>query len=68
MSKIGEAVNIYGTPISVHICGECKSQFTVCPPADEGWGGCQSLECSSYDPARDADKLFDEAPHRIVRE
>ena len=60
---ISYALNKYGTPVSVHICGDCDSQFTVCPAHDDNkpdWGGCLGTTCISYDSKRDADRLFDE--------
>lgn len=65
--RISEAVNDYNTPVSVHFCFGCGSEFTVCPPFGDAWGGCLAETCSTYDPARDADKLFDEAPWMIRR-
>lgn len=58
--KIGESVNEFGTPISEHFCLYCWSSFTVCPPAGDDWGGCQSPICPSYDPKRDVDRFFEE--------
>ena len=66
--KIREDVNEYGTPVSVHECTDCKNTFTVCPPADDDWGGCQAESCPSYDLKRDADRLFDADDPRICRE
>lgn len=65
--KLGEVVNVYGTPVSVHFCDACGGQFTVCPVADDDWGGCQSESCSSYDINRDADRLFERNDPRIRR-
>jgi hypothetical protein len=45
--------NDYGTPVSVHICDDCGTQFTVCPPGKEDWGGCLHEDCESYDINRD---------------
>ncbi len=67
MTKIGERFNEYGTLVSVHKCPDCGSEFTVCPPSNSDWGGCQAKTCISYDPKRDADKLFDESPELIER-
>jgi hypothetical protein len=53
-------VNVYGAPISVHLCEECGVVFTVCPPTTDGWGGCLAKTCPSYDPGRDADRFFDQ--------
>ena len=50
--------NEHGTPISVHKCPDCGAQFTLCPPGDDNWGGCQDIDCPSYDADRDADSLF----------
>lgn len=58
--RIGEELNKYGTPWSVHICFGCGTTFTVTPsakPKDE-WGGCLAPECVTYDPRRDADRFF----------
>jgi heterodisulfide reductase subunit A-like polyferredoxin len=53
------AFNEYGTPISVHVCTACGKTFTVCPPASANFGDdCLAPECSSYDPARDAEVFF----------
>jgi len=68
--KIKNSVNEYGTPISIHICETCGQEFTVCPllPDDaKGWENCMAETCASYDPKRDADKLFNEQPEKIVR-
>ena len=66
----GRPVNRYGTRISVHTCRTCGRPFTVCPPVIHmDWGGvCLDVTCISYDPARDADKLFDNEDPRIRRE
>ena len=65
--RLREDVNEHGTPISVHRCHSCGAEFTVCPPADENWGGCQSLDCESYELSRDADILFEEGRVRFER-
>jgi len=60
---ISYALNEYMTPVSVHKCDECDSIFTVCPaisPERIGWDRCLAPTCLSYDPDRDADKMFDE--------
>lgn len=67
MTKLRDDVNEHGTPVSVHRCDWCGDEFTVCPPADGDWGGCQSLDCPSYDPDRDADALFEQDGPRISR-
>jgi hypothetical protein len=56
--------NAYGTPIDCYICETCGDPFTLCPAnedrsCDDQWTGCMATICASYDPARDADKLFD---------
>ena len=68
MTWIRYDYNGYGTQISVHVCESCESEFTVCPaikPDKEGWDGCMAPICLSYDPGRDADKLFDEGKVRF---
>jgi len=61
-SKKGESVNENGIPVSVHICGTCGTEFTLCPlvPDDKAheWPDCLDPDCDSYDPHRDADILF----------
>lgn len=56
-----DAVNLFGVPVLVRRCVECKSRFTVCPkPADpEGWEHCLGEHCSTYDPDRDGDRLVE---------
>lgn len=67
--KIGYENNQYGTLVSRHKCDACGKEFTVCPavPDDHNdqWLNCLDVECSSYDPSRDVDKLFDSEPERI---
>ena len=62
--------NAYGVAVVVGRCGSCGARFTVCPPVDfSTWGEhCLAETCPSYDPARDADRLFDESPELIRRE
>ena len=62
-----ERLNEFGVTVSVHTCWACGDEFTVCPPAGEDWGGCMAPNCPSYDPKRDADKLFEEEPWRVQR-
>ncbi len=62
MTKIREAVNACGTPVSVHICETCGVEFTLCPvipdnKADQ-WPDCLADGCPSYDPERDMDVVF----------
>lgn len=68
-NKIADTFNEYGTPVTMFRCGGCGEPFTVCPAvADEDlrhWDGCLAESCSSYDPERDADRLFDEG--RVYR-
>ena len=61
--KIGESVNEFGTPVSVHRCDDCGDEFTVCPcqPDDREWGGCLAESCASYDMDRDVDLWFEPA-------
>lgn len=65
MSYLGETTNEYGTPVSEFMCYECKQFFTVCPAVDvekrQEWDGdgCLAVDCPTYDPARDADFLFE---------
>ena len=66
--KIGEERNEFNTKTSVHICECCGGRFTVCPSVEnEGWENCLGPECSSYDPARDADKFFGDPDVEIVK-
>lgn len=57
---VGYDNNQYGTKVSVHICDTCGDKFTVCPAVGDkpSWENCLRPECASYDPSRDADKLF----------
>lgn len=61
--KIRNDFNEYGTPISVHICEFCGREFEVCPAVKDenldGWRGCLSPKCDSYDPERDVDKMLE---------
>ena len=70
-TKIGHELNDYGTLVTRFKCEECGDEFTVCPavPPDKenGWEGCLKPECTSYDPARDMDLLFDTSPESIGR-
>lgn len=64
MSYLETRKNDYGTPVDAYRCETCGEEFTVCPAhadrsSDDQWAGCQAVTCGSYDPARDADKLFD---------
>ena len=52
------AVNEYGTAVSMNICKACGCKFTLCPP-NPIENECLAEECSSYDPNRDVDKFFD---------
>ena len=55
------STNEYGTPVSVHTCTACGCEFTLCPPDTEGLMGseCLSESCSSYDPKRDIDRVWE---------
>lgn len=61
--KIKDDINKYGTPVTVFWCDTCGVEYTVCPKPkperEHKWNDCLSPECDSYDPDRDADKLFD---------
>ncbi len=53
--------NEHGVLVSIHECGACGTEFTVCPgiePEKEGWENCLLPECGSYDPERDVDVVF----------
>ncbi len=61
--RIGTRKNEYGTKVGVYICEECYNEFTVCPnpdPDNKNWPGCLAPQCTSYDPLRDMDLLFDD--------
>ena len=62
--RLRATANEYGTPVVEYGCETCGETFTVCPapePAEDGqWTGCQAATCASYDPARDADRFFDD--------
>lgn len=69
-NKIADTFNEYGTPVTLFSCPACNTTFTVCPAVEDDkldqWTGCMAEDCTSYDPARDADKLFDEGKvHRV---
>jgi len=56
--------NEYGAAVDRYKCETCGDVFTVCPAhedrsCDDQWAGCLAETCGSYDPSRDADKLFD---------
>jgi DNA-directed RNA polymerase subunit RPC12/RpoP len=62
--RLRETANGYGTPVVEYRCETCGETFTICPapePEKDGqWTGCMAPTCGSYDPTRDADKLFDD--------
>lgn len=65
MAYLGTRPNEYNTPVDAYRCDTCGEEFTVCPANDDrskdgDWSGCMAPTCASYDPARDADKLFDD--------
>lgn len=62
------AVNMHGTPVQVGVCKFCGRPFTVCPEPDEPYDECLAEDCASYDPSRDADKIFHLAVSRPVGE
>jgi len=62
---IERAVNEYGTAVDAYRCETCGDPFTICPAnpdrsRDDEWTGCMATFCASYDPARDADRFFDD--------
>lgn len=63
-NKIADTFNEFGTPVTMFSCPGCNTTFTVCPavPDDklDQWSGCLGIDCSTYDPDRDADKLFEQ--------
>ena len=62
--RLREITNEHGTPVVEYRCETCGETFTICPAPkaseDDQWTGCMATTCASYDPARDADKLFDD--------
>ena len=69
-NKIADTFNEYGTPVTLFSCPGCDTTFTVCPAVEDDaldqWPGCLGEGCPTYDPDRDADKLFDEGKVRRV--
>lgn len=69
-NKLADTFNGYGTPVTLFLCSGCGSTFTVCPAVTDedldAWSGCLHETCSTYDSARDADRLFDEGKARRV--
>ena len=65
----GTRLNEYGTVVGVYECETCGEEFTVCPDPrkEEGWEHYLSNECESYDPARDADKYFEDPDTEVKR-
>jgi hypothetical protein len=72
MSRIKDTYNQSGTKVAEYGCETCGAVFTVCPAPspekDDQWRGCLAKGCKSYDPARDADKLFEDGNVNIRRE
>jgi hypothetical protein len=68
--ELRDLLNEYGTPVSVHVCSGCGTDFTVCPAATgehaDHWDedGCLGVGCSTYDPSRDIDALWDQMQQR----
>lgn len=66
-----ESTNEYDTQVSVFLCDACGTEYTVCPAITpeqrdaESKDGCMWFECSTYDPARDVDKLFEQGDPSI---
>ena len=59
---LGYNENEFNTEISEHLCDDCGSLFSLCPSVPStapGWDNCLSEDCESYDPSRDADKMFE---------
>jgi len=58
--KLRDDKNEYGTPMSVHQCLVCGTEFSVIPALADGveHGGCTGPTCASYDSSRDVDLLF----------
>lgn len=58
---LGYGTNEYGTAISLHRCGVCEREFSLCPavsPNEKGWKNCLAWDCSSYVVERDAELYF----------
>lgn len=62
VGAVGFSLNEHGVIVSDHVCNACGEPFTVTPAkGDQEWGGCcLSVDCPSYDPARDADRFFED--------
>ena len=80
--SVERTANEYGIAVDAYQCETCGDRFTVCPAnpdrsRDDEWTGCLAVTCGSYDPTRDADRLFDDGnvvsfdqranPNRIIR-
>lgn len=67
--RVRDTTNEHGTPVVEYRCETCGETFTVCPAPDPiediNWTGCLAPNCGSYDPARDADKWFDDGRVRV---
>lgn len=61
---LGFDYNKKGTRRSIHKCESCGTIFKVIPAIpitkSKDWDECMTPDCESYDPSRDADKLFGE--------
>ncbi len=68
--RLATTKNNYGVGVAHFRCGACGVLYTITPaPTAEDdilYGNCTGPECSSYDPARDVDKWFDEGRVRAV--
>ena len=56
-----KSVNEYGTEVYVNTCKSCGREYSICPKPvkPEDWQYCLSKDCSSYDPDRDCEDLFE---------
>lgn len=55
----GGWVNLWGTPVSKHVCTTCHRPFTLCPASTGAFGdNCLADDCASYDPKRDIDLML----------
>lgn len=67
--RLGLAENEHGTTVTLFICSECGSLFSVTGDINpSSWGtGCLAFNCASYDVERDADLMFEVEPWKIKR-
>ena len=66
MAYIGEGINEYGTPVTIHKCDTCGDQFSVCPAVSveqrDQYDNCLAMACDSYDPMRDVTLILERHP------